>query len=410
MITERKLNEIGCVQYISFLKLLETFLPPEDRDGPCPVEVFISASLVNEICGARFEKIVDLLVKDRVLKKFSPPGARGGTLENVSYYRLKSHSGHTGQDGDQKKHGDRDEFYDYKFVTQVSHHELGQYTQKVQGLWDNIARSTERRERKVHPRVSIIEQKINSANKEAYINLLFLIKIFLRESNKGGKGLLTIPKTQITEIAGLTFDQSINLLVSNAVIKPFVFKNTDDGESELTPVYHDSGYGVNKITRKHLTEDKYWDITMQCIMDLGELNTHIAEVSTGKPRRDMQGTQPKKSAMLVIKFKTGKLVLNKNTGDFEFNKVVGNLNPACPEYRFLIMIIENPEHQVTPEEFYGDTFIKNVNEKSKMRAITFVVRDLKQKLGILSTKKRRKENVDIFTSMRRHGYRLRPEA
>lgn len=94
----------------------------------------------------------------------------------------------------------------------------------------------------------------------------------------------------------------------------------------------------------------------------------------------------------------GLLKLNKSTGHFTFNDVSNNLNPTSQEFKVLLMLMTSKNHQAT-----YSALVRNVSKDSK-RSLSFVVRNLKEALGILPAD--HAMNEDIIGNVKNLAYKL----
>jgi hypothetical protein len=103
--------------------------------------------------------------------------------------------------------------------------------------------------------------------------------------------------------------------------------------------------------------------------------------------------------LIIIELKSGKLSLNKNTGEVKLNNIKNNLNPTSEEFKFLLRLMENKDYIATYKELISTT-----PTKTNKRNLAFIVRNLKKALGILPQKK--SKNKDIIKNIKGHGYML----
>lgn len=124
----------------------------------------------------------------------------------------------------------------------------------------------------------------------------------------------------------------------------------------------------------------------------------MAQGQRGK-NGDRAQNQNKVSPKISLKLKSGNLSINQNTGEVKLNKVNADFNPTSKEFKILLNFTKNPDKQCKYEELIDGS----VNIDSK-RSLTFDIREIKVRLGILPAKKRK--NKDIFKNNKRFGYRL----
>ena len=119
------------------------------------------------------------------------------------------------------------------------------------------------------------------------------------------------------------------------------------------------------------------------------------------PSKEVKINEIKKTSDIIFKLESGLLTLNKNTGWVKLNKTEEILNPKSKEFQTLLKLITGNDGQATYGELLGD----NNATKPNKRLLTFTIRNLKQKLGILPENDQ--ENEDIFYSITGVGYRLK---
>lgn len=102
---------------------------------------------------------------------------------------------------------------------------------------------------------------------------------------------------------------------------------------------------------------------------------------------------------ITVQTKHGELELNKATGDFQLNEVIGTLNPTSQEYGILLKLMTSKNYQA-PYSF----LITGPTTKTSKRTLSFVIRNLKESLGILPIKD--SKNKDIIKNVPNIGYRL----
>ncbi len=112
-------------------------------------------------------------------------------------------------------------------------------------------------------------------------------------------------------------------------------------------------------------------------------------------------TSIKKDADLIS---VSSLSFSKNTGDFTFNDINGNLTPNSQEFFFLKTLFESKDYQCDYKTLISKMWSGRENSKSARSDMNIVVRNIKGKLGILP--KIRSKNPDIIKSIKNHGYRI----
>lgn len=107
-----------------------------------------------------------------------------------------------------------------------------------------------------------------------------------------------------------------------------------------------------------------------------------------------------KSGSLSCRLKSGSLGFNVKTGIAKLNGVEAQLNPKSREASVLYRLMTSEEGQATYEELLGGRGT-SIDEKRKL---TFVIRNLKEELGILPRKKAKNKNV--IRNLKGLGYQL----
>jgi len=108
-----------------------------------------------------------------------------------------------------------------------------------------------------------------------------------------------------------------------------------------------------------------------------------------------------KTNNISVKLASGLLTLNKNTGWVKLNKTENEFNPKSNEFQTLLKLISSDDGLATYEFLLGEY---NVTKPSK-RTLSFTIRNIKEKLGILPLKEY--INEDIIHNARYVGYRLK---
>jgi len=109
---------------------------------------------------------------------------------------------------------------------------------------------------------------------------------------------------------------------------------------------------------------------------------------------------PKDKDTEKISLKSGELIFNKNTGYTKLNNAEITFNPKSDEFGVIKTLIKNKDNQATYEELLKG----KINSTTNKRDLTFVIRDIKQSLGILP--KEEAKNEDIFENIKGYGYKL----
>lgn len=105
--------------------------------------------------------------------------------------------------------------------------------------------------------------------------------------------------------------------------------------------------------------------------------------------------------LVSVEIGTNTLSIDKVTAAIRLNTVEAILNPRSQEFAVLLKLAAAKNHQLT----YADILGESVSKTTK-RNLTFVVRNLKEVLGILPAKKAK--NKDIIKNIKGVGYKLSP--
>jgi|GEM_PF-3217677 len=119
------------------------------------------------------------------------------------------------------------------------------------------------------------------------------------------------------------------------------------------------------------------------------------------PNKEVKINEINKTNNITFKLNSGLLTLNKNTGWVKLDKTENELNPKSKEFQVLLKLITSNDGQATYGELLGDDY----NIKPNRRLLTFTIRNLKHKLGILPEKNQ--ENENIIHNVSGVGYRLK---
>ena len=106
-----------------------------------------------------------------------------------------------------------------------------------------------------------------------------------------------------------------------------------------------------------------------------------------------------KSDLISLKLSDNTLTINKQTGMVRLNKVETILNPKSQELDTILKLATAKNYQLTYADILGDSV-----SKTTKRNLTFVIRNLKQALGILPTNQAK--NKDIMKNIKGLGYKL----
>ena len=105
--------------------------------------------------------------------------------------------------------------------------------------------------------------------------------------------------------------------------------------------------------------------------------------------------------IITVEIGTNTLSIDKVTAAIRLNTVQAILNPKSQEFAALLKLATAKNHQIT----YSDILGESVSKTTK-RNLTFVIRNLKEALGILPAKKAK--NKDIIKNIKGVGYKFSP--
>jgi hypothetical protein len=103
--------------------------------------------------------------------------------------------------------------------------------------------------------------------------------------------------------------------------------------------------------------------------------------------------------VITIKIGTNTLSIDKVTAAVRLNTVEAIFNPKSQEFDTLLKLATTRNHQVTYTDILGESVTKTTK-----RNLTFVIRNIKEVLGILPAKKAK--NKDIIKNIKGLGYKL----
>jgi hypothetical protein len=95
------------------------------------------------------------------------------------------------------------------------------------------------------------------------------------------------------------------------------------------------------------------------------------------------------------------LSIDKVTATVRLNTIEAIFNPKSQEFAVLLKLATAKNNQVTYSDILGDSV-----SKTTKRNLTFVIRNIKEALGILPAKKAK--NKDIIKNIKGVGYKLAP--
>lgn len=104
-------------------------------------------------------------------------------------------------------------------------------------------------------------------------------------------------------------------------------------------------------------------------------------------------------------FKKISLFLHPRTGDFNFHKLSGTIAPSTQEFKILYRLLNSEDYQCDYLSLYREIHPGlETLQKTHKYALALIIRNLKEKLGILP--KAKSYNPDIFVNIPNIGYRL----
>lgn len=118
-------------------------------------------------------------------------------------------------------------------------------------------------------------------------------------------------------------------------------------------------------------------------------------------KKEASKKQPKEAKLdiLSIRLKSGLLTLNKDAGFVKLNDFETSINPSSQEFKVLLKLMSDKNRQATYADLLGETA-----SKANKRNLAFVIRNIKNILGILPSKTAK--NKDIIRNIKGYGYRL----
>lgn len=189
---------------------------------------------------------------------------------------------------------------------------------------------------------------------------------------------------------GKTTDKDIALLKG-------INERVKKSDADLESLYFNEKK-TEKLTELHDILDilRDWIGTLRDI----ESFTKALEIRAETAEKVLEKGQKTEDNTLKVKVVGGHwLTLNRHTGRVCLNKHTNDLNPESQEFKNLLRLMENKNHQITYKEILGETI-----SKANKRNLAFVVRNLKEALGILP--KKGAKNKDCIKNTKGHGYKL----
>lgn len=114
---------------------------------------------------------------------------------------------------------------------------------------------------------------------------------------------------------------------------------------------------------------------------------------------DNNGEVSKNKQTIEVAVQGGVLAINERTGYIKLNKIEKNLNLSGREFKVILTLIKNDNHQATYSELIG-----REDTKPRRRPLGFTLRNLKETLCILP--KNKAKNKDIIKNIKNYGYKL----
>lgn len=105
------------------------------------------------------------------------------------------------------------------------------------------------------------------------------------------------------------------------------------------------------------------------------------------------------NSVISINSKRNRLVINKNTGDVELNKIKSQLNPCGNEFEIILKLATSKDYVATYKDLLGDN-----PTKTNKRNLSFTIRNIKETLLILPRNKAK--NKDVIKNIRNYGYKF----
>lgn len=106
-----------------------------------------------------------------------------------------------------------------------------------------------------------------------------------------------------------------------------------------------------------------------------------------------------KNKVLSVQLKHGLLTLNESAGWVKLNDVKTDINPQGKEFAVLRTLMSNDDYLATYTDLLGEK-----PSKDAKRNLGFVIRNIKEILGILP--KEKAVNQDCIVNIKAHGYKL----
>lgn len=114
---------------------------------------------------------------------------------------------------------------------------------------------------------------------------------------------------------------------------------------------------------------------------------------------DNNGEVNKSKQTTEVVVQGGILAINEKTGYVRLNTVEKTLNHTGWEFKIILTLIKNDNHQATYSELIGGE-----DTKPRRRPLSFNIRNLKETLCILP--KNKAKNMDIIKNIKNYGYKL----
>ena len=120
-----------------------------------------------------------------------------------------------------------------------------------------------------------------------------------------------------------------------------------------------------------------------------------------EPQQQEKKDNDSNKDVVKVQTKAGLLIFNKDTGYAKFGNLVAkeNLNPQGKEANALLKLMTGRNYQATYKDLLGEN-----PSKTNKRNFGFVIRNLKEILGILP--KEKAKNKDCIKNIKGYGYKL----
>jgi hypothetical protein len=300
VVTEKELADVGKDRYLAFLKLLQTFVIDKSYGKSRPQEVSITGSLINEACGPMRDEIIALLVKDLILERFLNPEAEDDKIpEYISYYGGRNyldwlHDGHPPE-----KRSPDDHYYDLHLKCPKSPAEIEEYISKIRMIDTRKYGKPKHDDESEHlvqkigiREILIPEEQVADVGRKPLLELLRVIKSYMKITQVVKDSKLEIPNRDILAISGLRLEKSIEILVNLGILDKFVeeYKRNDDTLVEsVSYSYIENSEGQGLPQQVPASISYYYDLVIRPAVTVDQISQCIASML---PSRDLQEEAP----------------------------------------------------------------------------------------------------------------------